>query len=64
VDISLEAGRTYYMRVSQRAERLFYPLIPVVGAFVMLADSKGEFQVELMPEATALQQLRELKLSE
>ena len=64
IGISVEAGKTYYMRVSQRAERLLYPMIPIVGAFVVLADTKGEFQVELMPESTALQQLRELKLSE
>jgi len=64
IGMSVEAGKTYYMRVSQRAERLVYPLIPLLGAFAMLADTKGEFQLELMAESTALQQLRELKLSE
>jgi hypothetical protein len=49
IGIAVEAGKTYYMRVSQRAERLLYPMIPVVGGFVMLADTKGEFQIEPMP---------------
>lgn len=52
---SVDAGKTYYMRVSQRAERLLYPMIPVVGVFAVMGDSKGEFQVEPMPESTALQ---------
>jgi hypothetical protein len=64
LDISAEAGKTYYMRVSQRIERSFYPMIPIVGVIGLLADKKGEFQITPMPEATALQQLRELRLSE
>jgi uncharacterized protein DUF2846 len=44
LDMTVEEGKTYYMRVSQRAERLVYPLIPVVGLFAILADSKGEFR--------------------
>jgi hypothetical protein len=64
IGTSVEAGKTYFMRVSQRSERLLYPMIPFVGAFAVLADTKGEFQVEPMPESTALQQLRELRLSE
>jgi len=62
--MTLEAGNTYYMRVSQRIERSFYPMIPIVGTVGLLADTKGEFQIELMPESTALQQLRDLQLSE
>lgn len=58
-----EAGKTYYMRVSQRPERLLYSMLPL-GGLLMLADTKGEFQIEQMPESTALQQLKELKLSE
>jgi hypothetical protein len=62
--LSVEAGKTYYMRVSQRAERIIYPMFSVLGAGALLADTKGEFQVEPMPASSALQQLRELKLSE
>ncbi|MBI2989538.1 MAG: DUF2846 domain-containing protein [Deltaproteobacteria bacterium] len=64
IGISVEAGKTYYMRVSQRTERLLYPMLGVVGSVIFLADTKGEFQLELMPQSTALQQLKELKLSE
>ena len=63
-NLSVDGGRTYYLRVSQRAERSLYPLIPIVGVIVFLADTKGEFQLQLMPESTALQQLRDLRLSE
>lgn len=62
--MSFEAGKPYYIRVSQRSERLLYPMIPIVGPLVVLSDSKGEFQLELMPESTALQQLRDLRLSD
>lgn len=62
--LSVESGKTYYMRVSQRAERIIYPMFSVLGAGALLADTKGEFQVQPMPASTALQQLRELKLSE
>jgi hypothetical protein len=62
--MSFEPGKAYYIRVSQRSERLAYPMVPILGPFLVLADTKGEFQLELMPESTALQQLRDLKLSE
>ena len=62
--MSFEAGKAYYIRVSQRSERLAYPMVPILGPFLVLADTKGEFQLELMPESTALQQLRDLRLSQ
>ena len=64
IGIPVEAGKTYYMRVSQRTERVLYPMLGFVGSVLILADTKGEFQLELMPKSTALQQLKELKLSE
>ena len=32
--MSVEAGKTYYMRVSQRGERLLYPMVPLVGSIL------------------------------
>jgi hypothetical protein len=62
--MSFEPGKPYYIRVSQRSERLMYSMVPLLGPLLVLIDTKGEFQLELMPESTALQQLRDLKLSE
>jgi Protein of unknown function (DUF2846) len=62
--MNLTAGETYYLRVSHRTERLLYALAGPVGAVLVFADRKGEFQLEPVPAAIALTQLKELKLSE
>jgi hypothetical protein len=64
IHINLTAGETYYLRVSHRTERLLYALAGPVGAALVFADRKGEFQLETVPAATALAELKELKLSE
>jgi hypothetical protein len=63
-NMSFVAGETYYIRVSNRAERMLYPFAGPVGAALMVVDRKGEFQLESVPPAIALLQLRELKLSQ
>jgi hypothetical protein len=62
-DMSLVAGETYYIRVSNRAERMLYPFAGPVGVALVFADRKGEFRLESVPRAIALSELRELKLS-
>jgi len=57
-------GETYYIRASCRAERMLYPLMGPIGVALVFADIKGEFQLEPVTAAVALQALKELKLSE
>lgn len=64
INMIVSAGETYYIRVSHRAERMLYPLAGVVGAVLVFADSKGEFQLEPVPAAIALVDIEELRLSE
>ena len=64
IHLNLTAGETYYLRVSHRTERLLYPLAGPVGAVLVFADRKGEFQLEPVPAAIALTELKDLKLSE
>jgi Protein of unknown function (DUF2846) len=63
-DLNLTAGETYYIRVSHRFERLLYPFAGPLGGVLLLVDRKGEFQLESVPPAIALLELKELKLSE
>lgn len=64
ISMSIVTGEVYYIRVSQRAERMLYPLWGIFGVALLFADSKGEFQLEPVPAAIALVDLEELKLSE
>lgn len=64
ISITVLAGETYYIRVSQRTERMLYPFAGVLGAALVFADTKGEFQLEPVPASIALVDLEELRLSE
>jgi hypothetical protein len=64
MNISVAAGETYYIRASQRYERMLYPKLGPVGTVLLFADTKGEFQLESVPAAIASVDIDELNLSE
>ena len=64
MSMTVVGGETYYIRASYRAERMLYPLMGPIGVALVFADIKGEFQLEPVTAAVALQALKELKLSE
>ena len=64
MSMTVVGGETYYIRASCRAERMLYPLMGPIGVALVFADIKGEFQLEPVTAAVALQALKELKLSE
>ncbi|MGH7767643.1 MAG: DUF2846 domain-containing protein [Candidatus Binatia bacterium] len=67
IKMKLEAGQTYYIRVSPREERSTYRLIgffSAVGSWMSPADAKGGFKLQPVHPDVALVALAELNLSE
>jgi hypothetical protein len=63
ITTNIKAGETHYIKVSQRFERITYPLLGPVGTTLFFLDRKGEFKLETLAAAVALKELAELKLS-
>ena len=64
ITMTTKAGETHYIKVSQRFERITYPLLGPLGTTLFFLDRKGEFQLETLAASRALKELGELKLSE
>src|SRR5918992_1012917 len=62
IGMDVKAGETYYIKVSHRDERMIYPLLGPLGTAYFFIDRKGEFRLEPLAAAVALQELGELKL--
>jgi hypothetical protein len=62
--MSVKAGEVYYIKISQRFERIAYPLLGPLGTAFWFVDPQGEFHLEPVVEGAALQALPEMKLSQ
>ena len=62
--MSVKAGEVYYIKISQRIERIAYPLLGPLGMAFWFVDPQGEFHLEPIVAAAALQALPQMKLSE
>jgi Protein of unknown function (DUF2846) len=61
--MTVKAGEIYYIKISQRLERIAYPLMGPLGSAFWFVDPQGEFRIEPLVAAAALQALPETKLS-
>jgi hypothetical protein len=67
IRMNLQAGETYYIRVSPREERVLYAalgMFSAAGAVLQLTDNKGFFKLQLTDPKVALVVLGDLQLSE
>jgi hypothetical protein len=64
LDLNVSAGETHYVRASHRTQHMIYPFLGPVGVALVFADTKGEFQLEPVPQGIALVDLQDLTLSQ